>query len=182
MAVAGYGSAFVPLGPQSREVPAVGRHASRKRGLAATSGIPSYGLRLGMTAIGSLLLLPSRRCHSRSAFRAIRLHHAGVRARGTLSTRARGFSPVQLRAAVTCPPAPVQTLGPVFSVELHGLAREALLERFRAVGQEGVLLFAGGGDPLRHDTDHEDVFRQESTFHYLFGVREPGFMGSLANI
>ncbi|CAE7586188.1 PEPD, partial [Symbiodinium sp. CCMP2456] len=42
-----------------------------------------------------------------------------------------------------------------------------------------VLLFAGGGDPLRHDTDHEDVFRQESTFHYLFGVREPGFMGCL---
>lgn len=53
------------------------------------------------------------------------------------------------------------------------------MERFRAVGQEGVLLFAGGGDPLRHDTDHEDVFRQESTFHYLFGVREPGFMGCL---
>lgn len=32
---------------------------------------------------------------------------------------------------------------------------------------------------MRHDTDHEDIFRQESTFHYLFGVREPGYLGAL---
>lgn len=74
----------------------------------------------------------------------------------------------------------VQLQSPVFSVEIHGLAREALLERFRRAvpsASSGVLFFAGGQDSARHDTDHEDIFRQESTFHYLFGVREPGFWG-----
>ena len=31
----------------------------------------------------------------------------------------------------------------------------------------------------RYDTDHENLFRQESYFHYLFGVKEPGFWGSI---
>ena len=71
-------------------------------------------------------------------------------------------------------------MGTVFSTDLHELAREALVERFRSeVAEKGVLLFAGGREPMRHDTDHEDIFRQESTFHYLFGVREPGYLGCI---
>lgn len=65
---------------------------------------------------------------------------------------------------------------------MHRLNREALLQRFRAAAPEAgraVLLFAGGGGPVRHDTDHEDVFRQESTFQYLFGVQEPGYMAAI---
>ncbi len=41
-----------------------------------------------------------------------------------------------------------------------------------------VYMEGGGGTSLtRNDTDHEPIFRQESYFHYLFGVREPDFTG-----
>eukprot|EP00438_Fugacium_kawagutii_P020562 Skav202326 [mRNA] locus=scaffold60:357271:360486:+ [translate_table: standard] len=63
---------------------------------------------------------------------------------------------LQKRTPVCCRRAPSRPLGPVFSTQLHHLAREALVERFRAeVADTGVLLFAGGRDPMRHDTDHE---------------------------
>jgi Xaa-Pro dipeptidase len=35
----------------------------------------------------------------------------------------------------------------------------------------------GGKEEYRHETDTEKVFRQESSFQYLFGVKEPGFYG-----
>ena len=38
-------------------------------------------------------------------------------------------------------------------------------------------LLRGGTDTCRHNTDHEDLFRQESFFHYLFGVEEPDCSG-----
>lgn len=38
-------------------------------------------------------------------------------------------------------------------------------------------LLQGGKDTCRHNTDHEDLFRQESFFHYLFGVEEPDCSG-----
>lgn len=66
--------------------------------------------------------------------------------------------------------------------KLHSLAREALVKRFReAVPAAGraVCFFAGGAEALRHETDHEVLFRQESTFHYLFGVQEPDFLGAI---
>ena len=57
-------------------------------------------------------------------------------ARGTLSaTRARGFSPVQLRAAVSCPPAPVHTLGPAARtnrVQIWGLG-DSMVGKFEVV-------------------------------------------------
>ena len=43
----------------------------------------------------------------------------------------------------------------------------------------GVVLLQGGKPAIRHETDHEDVFRQESFFAYLFGVTEPGFYGTV---
>jgi len=87
-----------------------------------------------------------------------------------------------LRFVSTGPEAPPAEIpAAVYSLVLHQLAREALVTRMQeAVGEaHGVLLFAGGNDVTRHDTDHEDIFRQESTFHYLFGVREPGYMGAI---
>jgi len=43
----------------------------------------------------------------------------------------------------------------------------------------GVALLQGGEAVSRHDTDHEELFRQESFFAYLFGVQEPGFFGAV---
>ena len=40
-----------------------------------------------------------------------------------------------------------------------------------------VVFLVGGTNPNRNDTDHEPIFRQESYFHYLFGVKEPDFVG-----
>lgn len=59
---------------------------------------------------------------------------------------------------------------------MHSTNRAKLVSRMRGI--EGVpsrslLLFRGGLSAQRDETDHEPVFRQESTFHYLFGVREP---------
>jgi len=41
-----------------------------------------------------------------------------------------------------------------------------------AAGDGSVLLFKGGNQEERYDTDHEPVFRQESFFAHLFGVTE----------
>lgn len=98
------------------------------------------------------------------------------RSRSIATSRLAMASAVQAGTA----PSPVP-LGDIFSCSMHRMSREALLSRFRALrpSSNGVLLFAGGLDTMRHDTDHEDIFRQESTFYYLFGVREPGYMGAL---
>lgn len=47
------------------------------------------------------------------------------------------------------------------------------------VVSRGVLLFSGGSSPQRDETDHEPIFRQESTFQYLFGVRDPDCFGTV---
>ncbi|XVE98028.1 hypothetical protein REPUB_Repub03eG0070000 [Reevesia pubescens] len=43
----------------------------------------------------------------------------------------------------------------------------------------GFVFLQGGEEQTRYCTDHVDVFRQESYFAYLFGVREPGFYGAI---
>lgn len=48
----------------------------------------------------------------------------------------------------------------------------------RSVARDVVLL-KGGEQPERYDTDNEPLFRQESSFHYLFGVSEAGCLGAL---
>ena len=64
-------------------------------------------------------------------------------------------------------------------LELHADNRAALLERLKDHAP-GVCLFVGGDARERNDTDHEELFRQESYFQYLFGVAEPGWFGTVA--
>jgi Xaa-Pro dipeptidase len=45
------------------------------------------------------------------------------------------------------------------------------------LGANAVVLLQGGVATTRHDTDHDDLFRQESYFHWAFGVREPDCYG-----
>lgn len=42
-----------------------------------------------------------------------------------------------------------------------------------------VLLFQGGKDFHRYDTDVDFIFKQESFFAYLFGINEPNFYGAI---
>ena len=71
------------------------------------------------------------------------------------------------------------------SIELHRVNREKLLarmsEKLGSLGQDasGTILLQGGEEHNRYDTDHIPLFRQESYFAYLFGVKEPGFFGAL---
>ena len=44
---------------------------------------------------------------------------------------------------------------------------------------EGLLLLKGGVSRNRNDTDHEELFRQESYFSFLFGVDEPDWYGAV---
>lgn len=43
----------------------------------------------------------------------------------------------------------------------------------------GVVLLQGGEEQTRYCTDHLILFRQESYFAYLFGVKEPDFYGAM---
>ena len=73
--------------------------------------------------------------------------------------------------------------GPVFSLgldtyripmALYELNRvrlvQAMLEKNK--NAQGVILLEGGKQTTRYDTDHEPIFRQESYFHWAFGVSE----------
>ena len=65
---------------------------------------------------------------------------------------------------------------------MHAENRAKVIARLRetdGVAPRGVLLFRGGLAATRDETDHEPVFRQESTFHYLFGVREPDCLATI---
>ncbi|PRQ46799.1 putative xaa-Pro dipeptidase [Rosa chinensis] len=79
-------------------------------------------------------------------------------------------------SSLTPPPVPI---------ELHLRNREKLLNSIRhhlsqsSRPLHGFVLLQGGEEQNRYDTDHVDVFRQESYFAYLFGVREPGFYGAI---
>ncbi|GBG61241.1 hypothetical protein CBR_g19773 [Chara braunii] len=57
-----------------------------------------------------------------------------------------------------------------------------MLKRIQESGgspRNSVVLLEGGVSETRYCTDHEPLFRQESYFSYLFGVKEPGFYGAL---
>lgn len=44
---------------------------------------------------------------------------------------------------------------------------------------ESFVLLEGGQGEMRHSSDHEPLFRQESYFHWAFGVIEPDFYGAI---
>lgn len=70
-------------------------------------------------------------------------------------------------------------------MELHAQNRDKLVRSLRdhlaARSQpvRGFVLLQGGEERTRYCTDHQELFRQESYFAYLFGVREPGFYGAI---
>lgn len=60
--------------------------------------------------------------------------------------------------------------------------RERLCERLRnndKVPKGAIVLLQGGEADTRNCSDHEPLFRQESFFHWMFGVEEPDFYGAL---
>ncbi|KAK2385352.1 Metallopeptidase M24 family protein [Trifolium repens] len=69
--------------------------------------------------------------------------------------------------------------------EVHVKNREKLLKSIRqhlsqsSLPLHGFVLLQGGDEQTRYDTDHLELFRQESYFAYLFGVKEPGFYGAI---
>jgi len=72
------------------------------------------------------------------------------------------------------------------SLDLYATNREKLLSVLRPhllasnTNLAGKVVYLEGGvSETRHATDHEPIFRQESYFHYLFGVREPDVCGCL---
>lgn len=68
-------------------------------------------------------------------------------------------------------------------LELHALNRRRLVEKLRTHealnGKRAVVLLQGGEFATRFCSDHEPVFRQESYFHWAFGVQEPDFYGAI---
>ncbi len=43
----------------------------------------------------------------------------------------------------------------------------------------GLIVMQGGEAGVRHETDHEPFFRQESSFAWAFGVKEPDCFGAI---
>ena len=62
------------------------------------------------------------------------------------------------------------------SMDLHAKNRARLLEQFKSakdVPPNAFIILEGGHSAERYDSDHEPIFRQESFFHWAFGVMEP---------
>nr|XP_022342246.1 xaa-Pro dipeptidase-like [Crassostrea virginica] len=60
--------------------------------------------------------------------------------------------------------------------------RKRLAERLRTTNKvpaESYVLLQGGESETRHCSDHEPIFRQESYFHWAFGVEDPDFYGAI---
>eukprot|EP00656_Telonema_subtile_P018009 TRINITY_DN19714_c0_g1_i2.p1 TRINITY_DN19714_c0_g1~~TRINITY_DN19714_c0_g1_i2.p1 ORF type:complete len:471 (+),score=132.32 TRINITY_DN19714_c0_g1_i2:182-1594(+) len=68
----------------------------------------------------------------------------------------------------------------IVDMSMHAEHRARLAARMRAdqfVPPGSCMLLQGGSNPERNDSDHEPVFRQESNFNYVFGVKEPDCFG-----
>ncbi|KMZ73097.1 Xaa-Pro dipeptidase [Zostera marina] len=74
---------------------------------------------------------------------------------------------------------------PMIPMELHALNRDKLVRSIRehlvsdSLPVTGFVVLQGGEQKTRYCTDHEELFRQESYFAYLFGVKEPDFFGAI---
>ena len=67
-------------------------------------------------------------------------------------------------------------------MEVHASSRAKLVDLLRQAPYKiatGVLLLKGGEEQSVYDTDGEPLFRQDSWFNYLFGVKEPGVYGAI---
>ncbi|XP_063970196.1 xaa-Pro dipeptidase-like isoform X2 [Lytechinus pictus] len=65
---------------------------------------------------------------------------------------------------------------------LHATNRERLCKRLKADPQlpsGAIVLLQGGEQEMRYCSDHEPLFRQESYFHWAFGVNESSFYGAI---
>ncbi|KAG6538860.1 hypothetical protein ZIOFF_004012 [Zingiber officinale] len=77
---------------------------------------------------------------------------------------------------------------PEVPMELHALNRDKLVQAMRdnlaasSRPVRGFVVLQGGEEQTRYCSDHALLFRQESYFAYLFGVREPGFFGAILHI
>eukprot|EP01031_Cornospumella_fuschlensis_P032557 gene32557-39367_t len=66
-------------------------------------------------------------------------------------------------------------------MEMHQRSRAKLVNLFREHGiNSGVVLLEGGDQQYQYDSDTELVFRQDSWFQYLFGVKESGVFGAIS--
>ena len=86
-----------------------------------------------------------------------------------------------LAAGVTAQPSVAK---PALDAALHAENRARLVARLAAApggaaARGAVVLLQGGEATTRHETYHEDLFRQESSFHWAFGVREPDCLGAV---
>jgi len=63
---------------------------------------------------------------------------------------------------------------------MHAENRSKLCAAMGAKGHgAGCVLLRGGAAGMRHDSDHELLFRQESWFNWAFGVLEPDWSGAI---
>ncbi|GMN50708.1 hypothetical protein TIFTF001_019838 [Ficus carica] len=82
-------------------------------------------------------------------------------------------------------PSPSRLTRPPVPMKLHISNRQKLLSSLRrhlsdsSLPLHGFVFLQGGEEQTRYDTDHIELFRQESYFAYLFGVVEPGFYGAI---
>ncbi|XP_024017135.1 xaa-Pro dipeptidase [Morus notabilis] len=82
-------------------------------------------------------------------------------------------------------PSPSRLSPPPVPMELNVANRQKLLSSLRrhlsgsSRPLQGFVFLQGGEEKTRYDTDHIELFRQESYFAYLFGVVEPGFYGAI---
>ncbi|CAE7810976.1 PEPD, partial [Symbiodinium microadriaticum] len=66
-------------------------------------------------------------------------------------------------------------------MDLHLSARKKVAGILDSRGvSSGIALIKGGEQESQYDTDTELVFRQDSWFNYLFGVKEAGFYGAIS--
>jgi Xaa-Pro dipeptidase len=66
---------------------------------------------------------------------------------------------------------------------MHAENREKLVAAMKSAGHErGIVLLQGGCQESRYDTDTELVFRQESYFNWLFGVKGPDWYSLIFHV
>jgi len=65
-------------------------------------------------------------------------------------------------------------------MNIHQSARTKLISEMRKIGiTSGVVILEGGKQMNQYDSDTEIVFRQDSWFNFLFGVKESEFYGAV---